>query len=609
MYFPEKKEKKGQRIKKVSQRNKKFFEKISSDPEYMAKRNQRKNECRKKIENLLTDEDKKKIRERKREKMADYRKKCKEALSKNTGTEKISVNQFYKSKQAYGKACKRAENALPRSPRKKKIVICGLAKANGLQLSVQMEKMLTKPPLHENVIEQVRLFFIRSDIVYTCPGIHDVVTVWDDSGKKIKKRKLYLLMHLKEVYALFVLEHPSIKISFDKFIKLRPHNVLLLKNQPLDQCRCQIHENFIYLLKSLNESYTDNFWNIYLCNNSDYESLCWKGQCSKCKGGIKFINSVKRGDYEIVTYKNWIKNSNNRLIIEIKEECIGKLKEIVITKIYKFQEHVRIKRIQQHAFELDKKNAKSHVLQLDFAMAYSCEYQKEIQGALWSRNIINLFTAALYSSNLPCNSFLVVTDSKDKGKNSVFTFINKIIDQLPNFNSNEKLIIYTDGPSSEFKNKFCVKIVSNLSKKLKINVQWNYFATSHGKGVVDGIGGSAKALVRSKVKSMSDDSVIIQNSTDFFQTVKILMPNVNVLHVSNTEIAHFVNEKKPWNHINDIQGIRSVHCVSCKDGTHVQLWSHAKAVEPLFETWYPDTWSVVSFHKERMCIKLSKADI
>ena len=116
---------------------------------------------------------------------------------------------------------------------------------------------------------------------------------------------------------------------------------------------------------------------------------------------------------------------------------------------------------------------KTHVLQIDFAMAYSCEYQNEIQSALWSRNSINLFTAALYSNNLPCKSFLIVTNSQDKGKDSVFVFVNKLINLLPNFSDNEKLIIYTDGPSNEFKNRFIVKMISLLSKRLKIHIQWN----------------------------------------------------------------------------------------------------------------------------------------
>ena len=97
-----------------------------------------------------------------------------------------------------------------------------------MQLSNQMERMLRgAPPLDVNVIGKVKEFFMRSDIVYTCPGIKDQVTVWDDDGNKTKLRKYYLLMHVKEVYALFKSEHPDIKIGFSKFAELRPKNVLL----------------------------------------------------------------------------------------------------------------------------------------------------------------------------------------------------------------------------------------------------------------------------------------------------------------------------------------------------------------------------------------------
>ena len=70
----------------------------------------------------------------------------------------------------------------------------------------------------------------------------------------------------------------------------------------------------------------------------------------------------------------------------------------------------------------------THVLQCDFFMAYSCEYQNEV--ALCSRNSKHLFTAALYSKEQSCKSFLLVTDSQDKGEHSVFTFIHKLSDHI-----------------------------------------------------------------------------------------------------------------------------------------------------------------------------------
>ena len=99
----------------------------------------------------------------------------------------------------------------------------------------------------------------------------------------------------------------------------------------------------------------------------------------------------------------------------------------------------------------------------------------------------------------------------------------------------------------------------------------------------------AKALVRTKVKSRSNDSTIVQNSIDFYNTVKVLMPNVTVLHISNNEIIEFIDKEQPWVNVNNVKGIRNVHSITCKDDTHVQLWSYAKSIEPVFETWYTDT--------------------
>lgn len=84
----------------------------------------------------------------------------------------------------------------------------------------------------------------------------------------------------------------------------------------------------------------------------------------------------------------------------------------------------------------------------------------------------------------------MVTDSQDKGKDSVYTFLTQLFDQICHgkdtaFDEKDTIVIYTDGPSSEFKNKYMVKVVNLLSKKYKCKVMWKYFATSHGKGVVD----------------------------------------------------------------------------------------------------------------------------
>ena len=82
---------------------------------------------------------------------------------------------------------------------------------------------------------------------------------------------------------------------------------------------------------------------------------------------------------------------------------------------------------------------------------------------------------------------------------SVCAFINKLVDMI-HLKDNEHFIIYSDGPRTEFKNKFITgKLLHDLSIKLGQPVFWKYFATGHGKGVVEKIGGSTKACVKEKV--------------------------------------------------------------------------------------------------------------
>ena len=61
-----------------------------------------------------------------------------------------------------------------------------------------------------------------------------------------------------------------------------------------------------------------------------------------------------------------------------------------------FQQHVGTKRIQEARFLEDKAKANVGITQIDFAMAYSCEYQNEIQSAFWTRATTNLFPLARF---------------------------------------------------------------------------------------------------------------------------------------------------------------------------------------------------------------------
>ena len=183
---------------------------------------------------------------------------------------------------------------MPKSPTKQRAVVNGLAKRVGLELSPKIThnhgQRINQRFTEENK-KLITDFYVNTDVVYTMPGMHDEMTVWEN-GIKSKRRKYYLIMFLKEVYELFKQTYPDMTVGFSKFASLRPANVLLLKDQHPNMCKCEIHENFLLKIKGI--TYDEHFWPSILCDDSlDLTSPCWRGICVNCQLKNKFTIEKK----------------------------------------------------------------------------------------------------------------------------------------------------------------------------------------------------------------------------------------------------------------------------------------------------------------------------
>lgn len=486
-----------------------------------------------------------------------------------TNNRSPSNYQPFNRPQSLGKAIKRSIRSLPQSPRKRQAVVSGLAKRFGVDLEKEMEASLTTTSgntgLAEEVQNAVRAFYFRSDVSYTMPGLKDEMTVWTN-GKKERLRKHYLTMFLREAFSVFQEINPAVSLGFSTFCRLRPANVLLLKNTPKDQCKCKTHENFRMKLKVLDSGmvHDKDCWQSIICNTSNLQSNCWTGTCETCKGGT-LLEAKLSGEIDMAKATEWLhwETDENQVLKKLtKSGCYGELLDLALQSLPQAQEHTRVKRIQSNAFESLKEA--NRILQIDFAMAYSCEYQDEIQSALWSRASVTLFTAAVFYQETT-KTYLICSNTKDKGKDTVYTFINRLYEHIvKDVPTSDDVgdIIFSDGPSSEFKNRFCMKILYDLAQKFQKDFSWKYFATSHGKGVVDGVGGRAKSLVRQK--SMSKDvSHAVQSSKDFADLASELMSATTVLHISQEEINEAVALTDSWEDAPAADGIRSMHDAQC----------------------------------------------
>ena len=129
-----------------------------------------------------------------------------------------------------------------------------------------------------------------------------------------------------------------------------------------------------------------------------------------------------------------------------------------------FLAHVYIKRKQSNYFQCKLLSIppRSTVIQLDFSENYTLQHQGEVQLAHWNQDQLTLFTICV------C---MPLTRSEGV----------------------QRIDIFSDGPLSQFKNQYVFNCLPMLFQRHGLDrLNWHFFATSHGKGAVDGIGGVRK---------------------------------------------------------------------------------------------------------------------
>ena len=109
----------------------------------------------------------------------------------------------------------------------------------------------------------------------------------------------------------------------------------------------------------------------------------------------------------------------------------------------------------------------------------------------------------------------LITDLTDHTKTTIVVYLEYLLNIYAVHGSN--ILLWSDGPSSQFKNRFMARFMEMSAERHSSNISWNFFATSHGKGAVDGVGGVLKRRAWNKVKARQ---VVIRNAAEFTDAVK-----------------------------------------------------------------------------------------
>ena len=337
--------------------------------------------------------------------------------------------------------------------------------------------------------EKIKDFYCRDDISYQAPGKRDFITI-KQAGVKKKIQKRYLLFSLNETFFLFINENPNEKISCSSFKQLRPQNILYKSSTPHNVCICLYHENISLLLKALhlniqgfNNIELNAFVKLLVCD--DMNESCMFGDCDRCQNEFQkqVVDKIIDGT-KVITWTLWSTSSSGHLekvdYTGTVNECVNCLQ----TRIEHFLSHVFVKRQQAEFFRNTKENVsdKRGLLQVDYSENFSIVEQNEIQSAHWSKKQLSVFTAHLWMQS-NTYSMVIVSDDPSHDKWTVSKCMELILTKLKSLEPLlEELVIFSDGAASQFKQRYLLKNMTHIADQFDLQISWNFFATSHGKG-------------------------------------------------------------------------------------------------------------------------------
>ena len=238
-----------------------------------------------------------------------------------------------------------------------------------------------------------------------------------------------------------------------------------------------------------------------LCNLPSIE--CCLGSCDQC-GDVEDLKSMLKSVFdtaaiEKVNYKQW--NNTDRSTLEDRKEDVDDFTETFCETLKKYQQHSFITKMQSSYYKHIKENlSDGEILVIcDFSENYSFVIQDEIQSFHWNNNQVTLHPFVAYftqNGNFQHFSYVAISESIEHDVIAVHLFQKMFIEFLKEKVPNtQKIIYFSNGCAAKYKN---CKVFLNLCyhrDDFGLEADWNFFATSHGKGPSDGVGGIVKRLV------------------------------------------------------------------------------------------------------------------
>lgn len=429
----------------------------------------------------------------------------------------------------------------------KKYRLCGevsdLVSRKFIRGGKQVETLKKKFSLSRRECANVRKFLEEDENSRMCPGKKDHV-------KNVQKRVLLAPMPvLHQKYCnLF-----NSKMSLKTFRRIRPSYIVKPKISDRETCLCIKHANFEFLVEALYKNSiisSNNFRDISksVCCDTNSQT-CMYRTCKKCNFKKAFL--IKEEDFtKPVSYFQWTRVSETRLIKEqqkkvnflIKDKREGLLRDLFEdynAQETKFFQHEFNRKYQSKIIKSIQDNLKNNevLFRIDFSENVVCKYSNEVHGMHFgaSKKQLSLHTGVKYlkDQEIIIKSFATVSEQLEHGAHAIWAHVKPIFKDIkPEINT---LHIASDGPTAQYRNKHNFYLLTKLLPKMCPNITrctWNFTESGHGKGPMDGVGGTLKREADNQVAHGMD----INSVKQFVTVLEKSCPSITLIEVPKDEI-------------------------------------------------------------------------
>ncbi|KAL5487220.1 hypothetical protein EMCRGX_G019797 [Ephydatia muelleri] len=227
---------------------------------------------------------------------------------------------------------------------------------------------------------------------------------------------------------------------------------------------------------------------------------CALGICNSCPGTDKLKKNLleyfDENEFDEIQYKQWTTTDQSQLetISQSTEEFV----EMFIEKLQVLSRHDFIAKEQSNYLK-DRKAAlnEDKVLVLgDFSENYTFIIQDAIQGYHWTNTQATLHPYVYYLNcegvGLIHGSYVAISDCNIHNAVAVHLFQRHLVEFLKTNYKVTQMIHFSDGCAGQYKN--CKNFINlcHHYEDFGFVAEWHFFATSHGKGPPDGVGGTVE---------------------------------------------------------------------------------------------------------------------